>query len=171
MAHALSYPPGPTSTTETQQRTVWLTSGHGRPPARRHRHRCRRDHVLHSCGGDIHRWVSWLQTYLFRFKIQNPLLIPQRGNSQSHEHVYFCTVNSFIQWWKVTKYIYLNTVLEYNLEVLVLYFSISILCYFILLFYYYNSEVNFVLFTALHCFNNISYFTDNTILLLQDNYL
>ncbi len=34
------------------------------------------------------------------------------------------------QRWTVTKYIYSNTAVQYNLEVLVLYLSISIQCYF-----------------------------------------
>ncbi len=38
------------------------------------------------------------------------------------------------QWWNVSKYIYLSTVLRYNFEVL--YLSSSILCNFILLLHY-----------------------------------
>ncbi len=51
-----------------------------------------------------------------------------------------------------SKYIYSSTVHKYKFEVLVLYLSISILCYI--------SEVNIVLLTALHLSNSFSYFSD-----------
>ncbi len=49
----------------------------------------------------------------------------------------------------MTKCIYLSAVLKYNFEVLVLYLSISILCYFIL-----HLEANVELLTSLHLFDN-----------------
>ncbi len=54
------------------------------------------------------------------------------------------------------KYIYSSTALKYNFEVFVLYLSISLFCYFILLLNY-ISEANIVLFTPLHLFDNFSY--------------
>ncbi len=67
---------------------------------------------------------------------------------------------TYTQWWKITKYIYLSTVLKYSFEVLVLYLSVSIFCYFILLLNQ-TSEANIVLFTPLHLFDNFSYFADS----------
>ena len=46
------------------------------------------------------------------------------------------------------QYIYSSTVLKYNSHILVLYLSISIFCYFILLFHY-SLEGNIILFTPL----------------------
>lgn len=46
-----------------------------------------------------------------------------------------CHVGDYCQWWKVSRYIYSTAVLKYNFEVLVLYLSISIVCYFIFLHY------------------------------------
>ena len=51
-----------------------------------------------------------------------------------------------MQRWTVTKYIYSNTVLNYNFEVLVLYLSIFILWHFILP-QHYLLEANIRLFT------------------------
>ena len=61
--------------------------------------------------------------------------------------------------WKITKYIYSSTVLKYNFELLVLYLSISVWCYFILPLHY-ISEGNIVLSTPLHLFDSFSYFSD-----------
>ena len=46
------------------------------------------------------------------------------------------------QWWKVTKYIYLSSVFKHNIEVFVLYLSISNFQY---LYFYSTSEANIVL--------------------------
>ncbi len=54
--------------------------------------------------------------------------------------------------------VHLSIVLKYKFEVLVLYWSISILCYVILLLHY-SSEGNIVLFTTLHLSDSLSYFT------------
>ena len=51
----------------------------------------------------------------------------------------------FFQWWNVTKYFYSSTVLKYNYEVL--YMSIYILCYLILLLVS-VLKANIVLFTT-----------------------
>ncbi len=66
------------------------------------------------------------------------------------------------QWWEVTKYIYSSAVLNYSFEVLVLYLSISLFCYFILLLHY-ISEENIVHFTPLHSLDNsvTCYFADS----------
>ncbi len=65
----------------------------------------------------------------------------------------------YSQRWKVTKYIYLSTVLKYKFEELVLYLSTSIFCYFKLL--HHISEGNIVLFTPLQLSDNLSYFLDS----------
>ncbi len=54
----------------------------------------------------------------------------------------------YYQWWTATEYIYSSTILRD------LYFSISILWYFLL---HYSLEGNTVLFTALQLFDNFSY--------------
>ena len=54
------------------------------------------------------------------------------------------------QWWKVTKYIYLSTVLKYNLEVLVLYLSISIFCYVILILHNNSEKIYYFLLHYIH---------------------
>ncbi len=59
-----------------------------------------------------------------------------------------------------SKLIHSCTVLKYNFEVLVLYLSISLFCYFILLLKY-MSEVNSVLFTPIHLFDSFCYFADS----------
>ena len=57
------------------------------------------------------------------------------------------------QRFNVTKYIYLSTVLAYNLKGLEFYLSISIYCYFVV-------WREMVLFTPLHLFYSFSYFAD-----------
>ena len=71
-------------------------------------------------------------------------------------HVSLTTIN-----YQVTRQraIYSSTVLKYNFEVLVLYLSISMWCYFILPLHY-ISEENIVLSTPLHLFDSFSYFSD-----------
>ena len=64
------------------------------------------------------------------------------------------------QRWEVTKYIYSSNVLKYNFELLLLYLSTSMLCYFVLKLSY-NSEVNYMylipLVTLQIWINNVKY--------------
>ncbi len=56
------------------------------------------------------------------------------------------------QWWNVTKYIYLSTVIKYKFKVLVHYLSVSILCSFVLLLPY-IPEVKIQTFHSSGCFS------------------
>ncbi len=51
---------------------------------------------------------------------------PSRGHTAGYIHTHKHTENETTHWWNVTKYIYSSTVFKYDLEVLVLYLSISI---------------------------------------------
>ncbi len=63
--------------------------------------------------------MCFIKTFFISYEISNVKL-----NSLGSVLLLFCVM--YNQWCKVTKYIYLSTVLKYDFEVLVLYLSVSI---------------------------------------------
>ncbi len=72
------------------------------------------------------------------------------------------------QWWNVTRHIHSSIVLKYKFEVLILYFSISILLYLILPLRHFMSQANIALFTPLQLLFRLQFFIP---FLLSENHV